>query len=299
MTAAANLQIDNELKALIDPLLPDELALLEASILAEGCRDPLVVWNGWLLDGHNRYAICTKHGIEFQTFEKTGLRTKTDVKIWMIENQIGKRNTTDFGRTALALKLKPLLEQQAKERKSAVQPKPGEQVGQVRQNSDAPKERTDEAIARKAGVSRDTVRKVEKIIEKATAEVIEKVRIGEMSINAAAKTIDPPKPATKPTPKAVPTPAAGIPEGMVLVNEDTFTELQSNLKETVADNQSLAAVFESDDKLATALAEAKKYREMNRILEERIRGLQNEKNEAIRLVKSLQRKLQSLERSAA
>jgi hypothetical protein len=186
----AELQIDPELKAWIDPLSPDEYALLEASILQDGCRDPLVVWAGYLLDGHNRYEICQKHGIEFSTFEKAGLSTKVDVKIWMIQNQMGKRNATDFARTALALKLKPLLEQRARERQAHGQTAPGRTLSL---NSDEALARTDESIAKLAGVGRDTVRKVEKIIEKATAEVIEQVRTGEISINAAAKTVNPPK----------------------------------------------------------------------------------------------------------
>lgn len=180
------LHIDSELKAWIDPLSAEEYALLEASILRDGCRDPLVVWNGWLLDGHNRYEICRKHGIEFQTFEKAGLKTKEDVKIWMIENQMGRRNATDFTRVALALKLKPLIEAKAKANHLA---NAGNKASEAaRPNSDAPLEkiRTDAEVAKLAGVGKDAVRKVEKIIEKAAPEVIQKARTGEISINAAA-----------------------------------------------------------------------------------------------------------------
>lgn len=67
-------------------------------------------------------------------------------------------------------------------------------------------------------------------------------------------------------------------------------EQGQTIKELLEENKSLAEVMESGDQLAAALAEAKKYREMNRILEERIRGLMNEKNEAIRAAKMWQRK---------
>ena len=40
------LTLDQEFRALIQPLTAEELAQLEASLLAEGCRDPLVVWAG-------------------------------------------------------------------------------------------------------------------------------------------------------------------------------------------------------------------------------------------------------------
>ncbi|MDP0971667.1 hypothetical protein Q6294_32515, partial [Klebsiella pneumoniae] len=63
--------VNEELKAYIDPLTPDELDALERSILAEGCRDALVLWNDLLIDGHNRYAICQKHGLPFNTIQAT------------------------------------------------------------------------------------------------------------------------------------------------------------------------------------------------------------------------------------
>ena len=60
------LKIDPEFKSLIPPLTPDERAGLEASILTEGCRDALIVWGDILIDGHNRYEICTKHNIPYK-----------------------------------------------------------------------------------------------------------------------------------------------------------------------------------------------------------------------------------------
>lgn len=252
------LQIDPELKAWIDPLSTDEYALLEASILLDGCRDPLVVWGGYLLDGHNRYEICQKHGIEFATFEKSGLRTKDDAKIWMYENQIGKRNATDFSRTALALKLKPLLEQRARERMQAGKVDPtqnsAEGVGETRL-----------AVAKVAGVSHDTVRKVEKIIEKASAEVIEQVRTGEISINAAAKTVSPPKvvaaldadPAPFVQPPQDPPPAAApTSSDEVQALREQLAEVSEALKSTLADNEMMGRVFDADDQLKAAMGEA-------------------------------------------
>ena len=58
--------IDDEFKNLIPALLPDEYKLLEANIVRDGCREPLSVWKGILVDGHNRHRICTKHGIKFE-----------------------------------------------------------------------------------------------------------------------------------------------------------------------------------------------------------------------------------------
>ena len=63
------IQIDPEFKALIPPLSADESAQLEANLVADGCRDPLVVWGDTLIDGHNRFEICTRLGIAYQTVQ--------------------------------------------------------------------------------------------------------------------------------------------------------------------------------------------------------------------------------------
>jgi ASC-1-like (ASCH) protein len=75
--------------------------------------------------------------------------------------------------------------------------------------------------------------------------------------------------------------------------------LKRQAVEVQADNESMARVFESDEKLVTALAEAKRYREMNRLLEERVRGMQGEMNAAIRSAKGYKAKLDKMERAAA
>jgi len=86
-------KIDNELKSLIPALTKDEYSRLESSILKEGCRDKLIVWGDILVDGHNRYEICTKHNIEFDIILKE-FDTIEQVKTWMLINQLGRRNLT-------------------------------------------------------------------------------------------------------------------------------------------------------------------------------------------------------------
>ena len=85
--------IDPEFKKLIPPLSPQERSQLEENILAEGCRDPLTVWKeqNILLDGHNRYEICDKYGIEFYVSE-IELSNREEAKIWILRNQLGRRN---------------------------------------------------------------------------------------------------------------------------------------------------------------------------------------------------------------
>lgn len=93
MIAEQALTIDDEFKALIPPLTKEEYAQLEANILEEGCRDALVVWDGVLVDGHNRYEICTKHGLPFDVVDKE-FADREAVKDWMDANQLGRRNLT-------------------------------------------------------------------------------------------------------------------------------------------------------------------------------------------------------------
>jgi len=94
--------IDQEFKALIPPLTPDERAGLEASILTEGCRDALIVWGDILIDGHNRYEICTKHNIPYKT-QQIEFASRAEARIWIRKNQLARRNLTDGWKIELEL----------------------------------------------------------------------------------------------------------------------------------------------------------------------------------------------------
>lgn len=88
--------IEEDLKNLIIPLGMEEFRQLEENILIQGCRDPLVVWDKGveglvLVDGHNRFKICKKHNIDFR-IDKLQFESFEDVKIWMLNNQLGRRN---------------------------------------------------------------------------------------------------------------------------------------------------------------------------------------------------------------
>ena len=101
--------VNEDLQAYIDPLTPDEYAALERSLLAEGCRDALVLWGDVLVDGHNRHAICQKHGLPFQTVQNTRFTSLEDVHLWMIDQHLGRRSVSDFQRGVLALRKKDLV----------------------------------------------------------------------------------------------------------------------------------------------------------------------------------------------
>lgn len=94
------LKVDEEFKNLIPPLSPDERKQLEENLLQDGCREPLCVWNKTILDGHNRYEICTRNQIPFK-IAHIFLRSREEAVAWICANQLGRRNITDESRRYL------------------------------------------------------------------------------------------------------------------------------------------------------------------------------------------------------
>ena len=88
-----NIVVNAELQAYIDPLTAEELEALERSLLAEGCRDALVLWGDVLVDGHNRHRLCLKHGLPFRTVQNPRFKSLEDVHLWMIDQHLGRRRS--------------------------------------------------------------------------------------------------------------------------------------------------------------------------------------------------------------
>ena len=151
-------QIDPEFQSLIPIMVKEEKDALEASILAEGCRDSLVHWDGVLLDGHNRYEICTRHEIPFKTTGKT-FDNRDQAKIWIIANQLSRRNITPAQRTYL-LGIQYNLE---KKEEGFQGPGPGQ--GKTRDQNEPVFQRTAEKIAKQHHISPATVKRAEKFAD--------------------------------------------------------------------------------------------------------------------------------------
>jgi len=209
--------VNEELLAYIDPLTPDEHAALERSILAEGCRDALVLWGQVLVDGHNRYGICQKHGIAFKTVQNTQFKSMDDVRLWMIDQHLGRRSLSDFQRGVLALRKKEII---ASRETPPATPMPAPSAAadlppsaDADAGTDTPPWEGDataapataasmpasaatpaepdaaltrEALARAARVSNATMVQIEKIQKAAAPELVAAVKSGTISINAAA-----------------------------------------------------------------------------------------------------------------
>ncbi len=178
-----SITINEELRKYIDPLTDGERAMLERSLLAEGCRDALVLWGEVLIDGHNRYEICRKHGIEFKTVQNSSFETIEQVMLWMIDNQLSRRSVTDFQRGMLALRKKELLASGSRPR----QPEKSEAAPEAAPAPVAITGKTSrKEVAQIAGISSHTIGQIEKIQKTATPELIDAVRVGTISIGAAA-----------------------------------------------------------------------------------------------------------------
>lgn len=169
-----NIVIDQQFKSLIPPLSADEFGLLESSILAEGCRDPLVVWNGVLVDGHNRHEICTRHGLPFRTVDKA-FSDREAAMDWIDANQLGRRNLTPdafkllLGRRYLRVKQKQGTNNQHVQARSEKPQIGGFHSGQPKPASTAA------TLANQHGVSKNTVERAAKF----AAEVEKSPRLQE------------------------------------------------------------------------------------------------------------------------
>ena len=162
------------------PLADEERKQLEENILRDGIQDALKVWQGILIDGHNRYEIAKRHGLTFTTTEMQ-FATRDDAKIWIIKNQLGRRNINDYTRGELVTQFKTIIASRAKER----------QLSTLKQNTvlaNLPEREeisiavenqpinTREELAKMADVSPRNMAKIEKLVDNATPETNQAVR---------------------------------------------------------------------------------------------------------------------------
>ena len=159
MLKLSSLKIAPEFSAQILPLSFEELQQLEQNIIAEGrLLNPIITWNGYILDGHTRYRILKKHGfIKFEV-EEIQLANKYEALAWICKNQLGRRNLSPERK-------KFLLGKEYESTKLAVGAPLGSKHGirKCGQNDHIFTEsRTCQRIASEHGVGEKTVRRAEK-----------------------------------------------------------------------------------------------------------------------------------------
>ena len=160
---------------MIPPLQDTEFSGLTKSILKYGCQEPIEIWNNTIIDGHNRHKICKANNIPFEVREMD-FSDRSEALVYIIEKQFGRRNLLPFQRSELALKMKNVIQAKAKEKQAEFH---GNQYKSgLLQKSDKVQIHTDDELSKLAGVSRDTIRKAEKIIVEGNDEQKERARTG-------------------------------------------------------------------------------------------------------------------------
>ena len=210
------LYIDQEFYELIAESSKDEIASLLNSLLAEGCREALIVWDQpeyglTIVDGHNRYQLCREHNIPFR-IQQMEFASRYDVKIWMLNNQLARRNLTPYQKINMTMRMERIIAEQAKARQTATLkqntvlanwPKRIDEEEPPKMREDYYEEdpnapdwvdeeepqvisapiNTREIMADMAGVSPRTYAKAKAIIQEAPPAIVEAVQAKDISIH--------------------------------------------------------------------------------------------------------------------
>jgi N6-adenosine-specific RNA methylase IME4 len=177
------IEIKEEFKKLIPPLTAEEFKQLEQNCLDEGIREKIITWNGFIIDGHNRFEIATRWNLEYQT-ESKRFENENDVKIWMIDNQNGRRNLTDGWKYKLQQNRKEILLEKGKETQGT-----RTDILSTIDKKLEPKHNTQKEIAKALDWSTGKVAMADIVFKKATPELEEKVLNNEVTINQAYQEI--------------------------------------------------------------------------------------------------------------
>jgi site-specific DNA-methyltransferase (adenine-specific) len=185
------IKINEDFKRLIPALTQEEYKQLEDNILKEGIREKILTWNGFIIDGHNRYEISQRWDIDFET-ESKHFDSEDDVYLWMIDNQNGRRNLTDGWKYKLQQRKKEILANKGKEEKSKAGGNKKSLLSIVDKSdikSENERHNTRKEIAKTLNWSTGKVAMADIVFKKASPEVEEKVLNNEITINQAYKEI--------------------------------------------------------------------------------------------------------------
>lgn len=186
-----DLVIDKEFEELLPVLTPEEFKRLEQSILKNGMLDPIKVWEEpdtgkyIIIDGHNRCKILKKNNISLNYWENykimyaDELPTRDDVKRWMLEQQLGRRNLSEAEKYEIVQKFKSVFEQKAKKNQS---------LG-GKGSANLPKVDTRKEMAKATGVSEGTYRKMDIVMKSDNEDLKQKLREKKVSVDAAYKNV--------------------------------------------------------------------------------------------------------------
>lgn len=246
------LKIDPELRDLLPPLTSEEYKQLEKNIVDNGFDGnfPIMEWQGFIVDGHNRYDICRKHNIE-PIIGTLAYETKEEVMEWMLDIQLGRRNLTPIQKIAITEKYRPIYEKQAKENQRLASGGDRKSDKYKRENQgmvklpDLDKQinpTTSEKLASIANVSEKTYRMGAKILNSGNEKLKQEVLSGEKSINAGYKELTGKKENKKeevkneiPSTSQIQSPKSKVSEEVKQICEDLKTEKTKEYLDSIWD----------------------------------------------------------------
>jgi hypothetical protein len=259
-----------------------EFDALSKSIAKVGLLNPIVLFEGKVIDGWHRYLACTDEGIELKTIN---LADDIDPQEYVIAQNKERRHLTQSQLATAAIKV---YEWHSEGNNNLPNSAQYAELADDNKINDLGNVKTSAQIAEIAGVSTRTIEQAKQVETKATPEIKAKVQSGEISVSTAVNQM-----ANKPKDSAD---KYSLLQETISNLQEALNELTKNLEDAIAENETLLKAFEADDKLTEALAEAKKYRELFAIERRMKEGEVNAKNEYIKKVKSLERQLAKVQR---
>lgn len=163
----------------------EEYAILEGNIGKDGVLDTIKTWRGVIVDGYTRYEICHKHKIPF-AIEELDFANEDEAYLWIIRNQLGRRNLPPFVKCELVLPLEEQLRAEAKERQGI-----RNDLNNFVENfpqSEAPA-KTRDTLGAMAGVSGKTLMDAKWLHNNADPDTLDQLRQGKISIHKAYTTL--------------------------------------------------------------------------------------------------------------
>ena len=181
MKALHELEKNERFQKALPSQTEEEINILELSLLEDGCLDPIRTWHNIIIDGHTRYDICHKKGIPFEV-EEMDFKDEDEAFLWVLKNQLGRRNLPSFVKCELVLQFEPQLRREAKE-------KQGQRSDLSNILDNCPKSEgslnTRESLGELAGVAGKTVDRVKWLLAHADEDTLNALRSDTISVNKA------------------------------------------------------------------------------------------------------------------
>mgnify|MGYP001548371571 CR=1 FL=1 len=260
----------------------DDFQVLKDSIMEIGVQNPITLFEGMVIDGWHRYTAAQELGSECPTIE---LESWVDPRAFVLAQNKARRHVTQ---AQLAMATTAVYEWMP-----VGKPSEGNSTSNVEL-----KPKTTAELAAISGVHANTITQAKAVQTKAAPEVVEAVKSGTIGLPKAAAIAQLPKeeqaaaiskPVSEIKKKAEPEQSAPEYDG------PSDEEIRAAQMQEEADQATFNKLLLADDKLSTAYEEIKRLNAVNAVLESRMQGLMNEKNEAIKLVKSRDRQIAKLE----